>query len=118
MPAREFAPGDVLLAWMVFSDGQMRKRRPVLVLFHFGDDDLLVAPITSHPVRVATDVVIAEWQAAGLRLASTVRTEKLATIGKSTVARSLGKLATPDRTKVNEVLKRVFSQIVAQLQAK
>ena len=41
--------GEVLLAWLVFSDGQGGKRRPVLVVHDFGDDDLLVVPITARP---------------------------------------------------------------------
>jgi hypothetical protein len=47
--------GEAHLAWLVFSDGQGSKRRPVLVLHDFGDDDLLVAPVTSQRARIATD---------------------------------------------------------------
>ena len=69
--------GEVLLAWLVFSDGQGAKRRPVLVVQDFGDDDLLVVPITSQRARTATDLLLADWQGAGLKLPSTVRSEKL-----------------------------------------
>ena len=48
MPAPVHVQGDVLLAWLVFSDGQGTKRRPVLVVQDFGDDDLLVALITTE----------------------------------------------------------------------
>ena len=60
--------GEVLLAWLVFSDGQGAKRRPVLVVNDFGDDDLLVAPITSQAARVCADVGLSDWQGAGLKL--------------------------------------------------
>ncbi len=113
MPVPAFASGDVVLAWLVFSDNQARKRRPVLVVCDFGDDDLLVLPITSHPARVATDLIISDWKAAGLKLPSTVRVEKLATIGKTCVERPMGRLAPGDHAKVNEVLKRVFHQILS-----
>ena len=44
-----FAFGDLLLALLIFSDGQGSKKRPVLVVYDFGDADLLVVPVTSHP---------------------------------------------------------------------
>jgi hypothetical protein len=61
--------GEALLAWLVFSDGQGAKRRPVLVVHDFGDDDLLVAPITSQPARVAADVTLSDWQGRGIETA-------------------------------------------------
>jgi len=104
--------GEVLLAWLVFSDGQGAKRRPVLVIHDFGDDDLLVVPITSQPARVAADVVVSDWQSAGLKLPSVVRVEKLATIAKSCVARKLGALPTGELARVRETLTTVFKQIL------
>jgi hypothetical protein len=83
------------------------------VVHDFCDDHLLVPPITSHPARVATDLIISDWEAAGLKLPSTVRAETLATIGKICVARNLGRLTPDDHAKVNEVLKRVFQQILS-----
>lgn len=113
MAAPVHAQGEVLLAWLVFSDGQGAKRRPVLVVRDFGDDDLLVVPVTSHTARVTTDVVLSEWRIAGLKLPSTVRVEKLATIEKTCVARKLGTLLPGDLVRVRETLANVFSQILA-----
>lgn len=108
-----YPQGEVLLAWLVFSDGQGSKRRPVLVVLDFGDDDLLVVPITSHPARTATDVTLSKWREAGLKLPSTVRVEKLATIEKSCIARSLGKLLPAELASVREVIAGVCKQILA-----
>ena len=99
-----YSRGDLLLAWLVFSDGQGTKRRPVLVVQDFGDDDLLVVPVTSHPARTGTDIVLQNWKAAGLKLPSTVRAEKLATIAKSCVARRLGLLFQADLVRFNQTL--------------
>ena len=104
--------GEVLLAWLVFSDGQGAKRRPVLVVHDFGDDDLLVVPITSQAARVSADVVLSNWQGAGLKLPSVVRLEKLATISKSCVARKLGQLSADELARVKETLATVFKQIL------
>jgi len=111
MPAPVYSQGEVLLAWLVFSDGQGSKRRPVLVVRDFGDADLLVVPITSHPARTATDVVVHNWKEAGLKLPSTVRAEKLATIEKSRVERRLGKLPPAALTKFKESLAAICKQI-------
>ena len=109
MPAHN--QGEVLLAWLVFSDGQGTKRRPVLVVRDFGDSDLLVVPITSQRARVATDLILPDWKSAGLKLPSTVRVEKLATIEKSCVARKLGVLSSAELVRVREMLTGVFKQI-------
>jgi len=108
-----YSQGEVLLAWLVFSGGQGAKRRPVLVVRDFGDADLLVLPITSHPVRTAADLALSNWQAAGLKLPSTVRVEKLATIEKTWVAKTLGKISATDLVKVREILASIAKQILA-----
>jgi len=112
MQASAHAQGDGLLAWLVFSDGQGRKRRPVLVVQDFGDDDLLVLPITSQPARVGADVVLSEWRSAGLRLPSTVQVEKLATIEKSLVAKKLGVLPPHELARIRQTLDGLFKQIL------
>ena len=99
--------GDLLLAWLVFSDGQGTKRRPVLVVRDFGDDDLLVVPVTGHPARVASDLVLSDWKTAGLKLPSTVRAEKLATIEKTCVVRRLGALVPTDLARFRVALAAV-----------
>ena len=110
MPAH--TQGDVLLAWLMFSGGQGTKRRPVLVVHDFGDDDLLVTPVTSHPARVGTDVILADWAGAGLKLPSTARAEKLATIEKSCVVRKLGALSPADLVSCRKALAVVFQRIL------
>src|SRR5437868_620983 len=104
--------GEVLLAQFVFSDGQGSKRLPVLVIRDFGDNDLLVVPVTSHPARGQMDVVLTDWKSAGLKLPSTVRVEKLATIEKSCVERKLGALLPADLVRVRKVLETVCGQIM------
>jgi len=102
----------VLLAGLVFSDGQGAKRRPVLVIHDFGDDDLLVVPITSQHARVQTDLILPNWKNAGLKLPSIVRVEKLATIAKSSVVRKLGAISPPESDRVKETLDIIFKQIL------
>ena len=88
--------GDVLLVPITFSDVSAQKKRPVLVVRDTGDADLLVVPITSHPPRTFEDVPLPGWAAAGLRLPSTARMSKLATVAKVSVIRKLGALTERD----------------------
>jgi len=111
MPKRH-APGDILLAALVFTSQAGGKRRPVMVIRDGGDDDLLVVPITGQAARVAYDMSLRDWQAAGLRLPSVVRLEKLATIEKATVVRSLGRPSAGDWAQVKETLTQLWEEIL------
>lgn len=57
--------GDIVAVEFPFSDLRTLKRRPGLVLVG-GDGDLLVARVTTHPPRDASDVALVHWAAAGL----------------------------------------------------
>jgi len=85
-----------------------------MIVYDGGDDDLLVAPITSHAGRTRYDIPVAEWQQAGLRLASIVRTEKLATIAKTTVIRKLGRLSAKDWAVAEGALQELFRAILVR----
>ena len=104
--------GDVLLARVPFSDGSGVKKRPVLVVHDLGDADLLVVPVTSHPPRATEDLVLGDWAAAGLRLPSTVRLGKLATLAKDAVVRSLGRLNAGDEASARVILERFFAAML------
>lgn len=106
-----FARGDILLVALVFSSQAGIRRRPVMVVHDGGDDDLLVAPVTSHAGRTTFDVSVGQWAQAGLRLPSVVRAEKLATVEKSTIVRQLGRLTPADLVNVEAALRQFFKAI-------
>jgi mRNA-degrading endonuclease toxin of MazEF toxin-antitoxin module len=79
-------PGEVRLVWFPFShsEPQPYKQRPVLVIRAVGtapDRAILVAMITANARRVKRpspgDVVVGDWQNAGLKAPSVVRTRRL-----------------------------------------
>jgi len=76
------------------------KRRPGLVLLDAGDDDIVVARVTSQPPQAPFDVQILEWKQAGLLLPSVVRLDKVATLEKRLVGRRLGFLMQADWQRV------------------
>jgi mRNA interferase MazF len=113
VPAR-YSPGEILLVALTFTSQAGVKRRPVLVIRDAGDDDLLVAPITSHPARVRYDVAITQWQSSGLRLPSVVRVEKLATVEKSAVLRPLGTCRPVDWASVQRGLRELWAELAGE----
>jgi mRNA interferase MazF len=86
-----FKPGDVVAVEFPFTDFQTFKRRPGLVLAA-GETDLLVARLTTHPPRKASDVTMGRWSETGLPRASTIRLTKLVTIDARLVHHKIGRL--------------------------
>jgi mRNA interferase MazF len=103
--------GEVVLATLGFTSGTGTKRRPALVLLDIGDDDIVVVPITSHSGQTNFDVVLGDWQRAGLMLASVVRTHKPATIEKRLVERKLGALTPRDWAQVRTAVQQLWATI-------
>ena len=102
--------GDVLLLnAFPYSHLDGVKKRPALVLADTGDQDLVLARITSEEPRDTYDIPLTRWKENGLLLPSTVRVSKLATLGKRLVLKKLGKLGSPDRRKISALLKNLFA---------
>jgi mRNA interferase MazF len=106
--------GEHLLVPVVFSSQSAAKKRPVMVIHDGGDDDLLVAPVTGHGGRSSYDVALADWRSEGLKLPSTVRLQKLATVEKSLVIRPLGRLSVDDSARIKPVLRDFLSAIAPE----
>jgi mRNA interferase MazF len=104
-----YLPGDVVLVLFPFSDAAQSKQRPALIVFDQGDQDVLVARVTSHAGRTAFDISLADWKSAGLLAASYVRADKLATVGKQSVSRKLGSISPADRQPIAQALRRLLA---------
>jgi mRNA interferase MazF len=103
-----FRPGDLVQVYFPFTNAIGAARRPGLVLVDTGDDDIVVARITSRRTRDEFDVQISDWGFAGLSLPSIVRTHKLTTSDKSRVEQRLGTLSGADWARVREVVERLW----------
>src|SRR5438067_9569412 len=90
MPIRA---GDFWVADIHFTDHSSSKKRPVLVLWIYGLD-AVVAAVTSVAPRTPTDVALADWRAAGLRVSSTVRLFRLDCLEQGLLLHCLG-IVTP-----------------------
>ncbi len=94
--------GEIWLADIRFTDGSASKKRPVLVLWLDGYD-AIVAVVTSAVPRTPTDVALADWKAAGLRYASTVRLARLDCLEQALLFHRLGGLSTTDAQSIKTV---------------
>ena len=108
---RHYLPGDVVLLSFPFANATGAKRRPALVLLDTGDDDIVVARITSQIPPTSFDVVLVDWQQAGLLLPSVVRLHKLATLEKRLVIRHLGRVTPGDWAQARITVQRLWSSI-------
>jgi mRNA interferase MazF len=98
---------DLLLVSFPFTVSGPGKPRPALVILDTGDADVLLARVTTQAHAGPYDVIIVDWQQAGLLAPSTVRLHKLASVAKSRVHKRLGALASGDRTSVAAVLQQI-----------
>lgn len=87
-----FAFGSIVLSRFPFTDLSGAKRRPALVVSRDNDrrPDLVVCFITSIP-RAGPDMApLAATAGTGLKVASVVRFDKVATLDRSVIAGKLG----------------------------
>lgn len=106
-----YKPGDILLVPFPFTDQTTTKQRPAVVLsseaYNRSHPDIILAPITSKIARTSDEVLISEWQSAGLLKASAVK-PILASFETSLVRRQLGVLSTSDLQSVRELFRRIL----------
>lgn len=103
-----YTAGTVVLLTFPFSDAVRAKQRPALVLLDTGDDDIVVARITSQQVKGEFDVASQSWREAGLLLPPTVRLHKVATLEKVLVKQPLGQLTKEDKEAVRVTLEHFW----------
>ena len=94
--------GELWIAKITFTDGSASKKRPILILWVDGDD-VVVAAVTSSKPRTQTDVMLIDWQACGLWVASTVRLSRLDCLERSLLIKKLGELSEIDAKALMEV---------------
>jgi mRNA interferase MazF len=95
-------PGEFWVASIPFTDGSSSKKRPVLVLW-LDASDVVVAAVTSASPRTPLDVSLADWNAAGLRVASTVRLARLDCLEQSLLIGRIGAISAADGNRVKQV---------------
>lgn len=99
---------EVVLIRMQFHQAPGSKIRPALVLLDPGDEDFVAAPITSQPRASEFDLIVVDWQTAGLNVPSMVRVHKLTVLAKADIVRRLGVCSRADGEALAKLLCRIF----------
>ncbi len=100
---------DIVLIGFPHTDLQGVSKRPAIVLFDSGDQDILVARVTTQEYMSEADYKILNWGKGGLLAESYVRLGKQATIEKRYIVRQLGTLEVGEIEKLKLILRKIFS---------
>ena len=101
--------GDVVLIGFPHTDYSKISKRPTLIIYDGGDQDILLARITSQKYSSKADYIILDRIKAGLITDSYVRLGKMATIEKSYVIKKLGRMPENEILSIKSILKEIFS---------
>jgi len=108
-------PGDVALVRFPFTEVATEKKRPALILARTVRSPrnrlATVAMITSQveALKLAGDVILTEWKAAGLLHPSLLRLAKIATIDEDLVDKQIGRLSKGDLAEAGKAFRQVFA---------
>ena len=101
--------GDIVLIGFPYTDLQSVSKRPAIVLYDSGDQDVLVARVTTQEYVNGGDYKIHNWKKGGLVAESYVRLGKQATIEKHYIIRQLGTLEAGEIEKLKSILRKIYS---------
>ncbi|MBM4338770.1 MAG: type II toxin-antitoxin system PemK/MazF family toxin [Deltaproteobacteria bacterium] len=101
--------GDIILIGFPHTDLQNVSKRPAIVLFDSGDQDILVARVTTQEYVSEADYKILNWKKGGLLAESYIRLGKQATIEKRYIVRQLGTLESGEIEKLKSILREIYS---------
>lgn len=100
--------GAIVLVGFPHTDLQVVSKRPAIVLYDAGDQDVLVARITAQEYVTEADYKIVNWKACGLIVKSYIRLGKQATLEKKYIIKQLGTLDSHEIKNVRIVLQKIF----------
>lgn len=101
--------GEIVLLEYPYTDLVGMKQRPAVVLKDTDDSDFIVARATSQAKQTDYDIVVEDWQIAGLLRPTIIRVHKLTTLETKLVKRKMGMLSTKDSARLSFVLAKLFS---------
>ena len=98
--------GDIILIGFPHTDLQGVSKRPAIVLYDSGDQDVLVARVTTQEYRTEADYKIREWKKSGLLGESYIRLGKQATIEKRFIIKRIGAVETKEINALKLILSK------------
>jgi mRNA interferase MazF len=100
--------GDIVLIGFPHTDLQGTSKRPAIVMYDSGDQDVLLARITTQEYTTETDYRILDWQKSGLLAESYIRLGKQATIEKRYIVKQLGTLPASQINSLKTMLRKML----------
>jgi len=107
-----FVKGDVVVVPFPFSDLSRSKRRPALIIQHFEGEDLLLAQITSRPIRdeYAVQLDDPDFREGSLHKPSNIRPNKLFTCSGNLILYKIGSLEKEKMETIIAAIKQILDQ--------
>ena len=99
--------GDIVFSAFYQTDGNI-KQRPALVILDTGDDDIILAPITTSRRKGKGDYEIKNWKQSGLLLNSWVRLAKIVCLSKNNINRQLGFFNSSDKKQIVSIWNKLY----------
>jgi len=106
--------GKIVLIPFPFTNLTVTKLRPALVLFE-GERDVVVAFISSRVPRepAPTDIIVGEthldFKLTGLKVASVIRLDKVATILKDLIVGEIGEVGVKLKKEINRKISKAYT---------
>ncbi len=100
--------GDIVVVSFPFTNLDKTIRRPALVLVDTGDEDIVVARITTHKHNEEMELEIENFREKGLLLESYVRFNKIATLNRKDMYKKIGELSQTEIRKARKILMKLF----------
>lgn len=100
--------GNIILIGFPHTDLQKISKRPAIVLYDSGDQDVLVARVTTQEYTTEADYKILGWEKYGLLAPSYIRLGKQATLEKRYVIKQLGTLEALEIEALKSILRKIF----------
>jgi mRNA interferase MazF len=103
----------IVLIPFPFTDLTATKLRPALILYE-GEQDVVAAFISSRTEKPkATDIIInekhPEFKQTGLKLASVIKLDKVATISKTLIVGEIGEVGTKIKKAINRKIAELYT---------
>ncbi len=100
--------GDIVIIAFPYTNLNNIVSRPAMVIMDRGDEDVIVARITSQKRDVEGEIEIHNWREKGLLKQSYVRLSKIATLNRKDLKKRLSSMDPEDIRKAKQVLKKML----------
>ncbi len=101
--------GDIVIIAFPYTNMNNTVMRPAMVVVDTGDEDIIVARITSQKRDRKTEVEITNWKNKGLLMQSYVRMSKIATLNRKDIKKKISSLDRGDIKRAKDILKKLLN---------